>query len=79
LENKYVKDFLEILKEKFKIKPEFTFSHGSSDARFFFEEKIPVILIRPKGGGHHSEKEWIDLESLEKFYLILKSWVMKIS
>jgi len=74
LKNEYIKSFLKVLK-KFKTTPEFTFSHGSSDARFFFEKKIPVILTRPKGGGHHSEKEWIDLESLEKFYLILKEWV----
>ncbi len=75
LKNKFVKNFLKTLREKLKIKPQFTFSHGSSDARFFFEKKIPTILIRPKGGGHHSEKEWIDLESLEKFYFLLKEWI----
>jgi acetylornithine deacetylase/succinyl-diaminopimelate desuccinylase-like protein len=79
LKHKYVKIFMEILKNEFKKDPKFTFSHGSSDARFFFERKIPVILTRPQGGGHHSEKEWIKIESLEKFYSILKEFVIKLS
>jgi len=79
LENKYVKTFLEILKEKLKVKPNFSFSHGSSDARFFLEKKIPVILVRPEGGGHHSEKEWISIEGLKKFYSILKEFVIKLN
>jgi acetylornithine deacetylase/succinyl-diaminopimelate desuccinylase-like protein len=79
LENEYVKTFIEILKEKLKIKPNFSLSHGSSDARFFLEKKIPVILIRPEGGGHHSEKEWIKIEGLEKFYSVLKEFVIKLS
>jgi succinyl-diaminopimelate desuccinylase len=79
LENKYVKTFIEILKENLKIKPSFSFSHGSSDARFFLEKKIPVILVRPEGGGHHSEKEWISIKGLEKFYSVLKEFVIKLS
>jgi acetylornithine deacetylase/succinyl-diaminopimelate desuccinylase-like protein len=79
LENEYVKTFIEILKERLKIKPSFSLSHGSSDARFFLEKKIPVILVRPEGGGQHSEKEWISIKGLEKFYSILKEFVIKLS
>jgi acetylornithine deacetylase/succinyl-diaminopimelate desuccinylase-like protein len=79
LKNEYVKSFLEILKEKLKIKPSFSLSHGSSDARFFLEKKIPVILVRPEGGGHHSENEWISIKGLEKFYSVLKEFVIKLS
>jgi di/tripeptidase len=42
------------------------------------EKKIPVILIRPRGGGQHSEKEWIDIEDLGKFYSILKEFVIRV-
>jgi len=79
LKQKYIKIFLEILAEKAKIEPAFSVSHGSSDARFFLEKKIPVILIRPRGGGQHSEKEWIDIEDLKKFYFVLKDFVIKLS
>lgn len=73
--NKYLQIFSRIAKEKFNIETSFVSSHGSSDARFLVERKIPVILIRPKGGGHHSEEEWIDLEDLKKYYEVLKEFV----
>jgi di/tripeptidase len=79
LKNKYIKIFLEILKKEFKKEPVFISSHGSSDARFFLEKKIPVILTRPKGGNPHSENEWIDLKDFEKFYEILKKFVEKVA
>jgi acetylornithine deacetylase/succinyl-diaminopimelate desuccinylase-like protein len=79
LKNKYFKIFFEVLKEELKIEPSFSFSHGSSDARFFAEKKIPVILVRPEGGGQHSEKEWISIKGLEKFYSVLKDFVVKLS
>jgi acetylornithine deacetylase/succinyl-diaminopimelate desuccinylase-like protein len=79
LNNKYVKVFIEILKEITKKPTQFVFSHGSSDARYFMEKGIFPIVIRPRGGGHHSEKEWIDIKSLEKFYEILKRFVKKVA
>lgn len=54
------------------------FSHGSSDARFFREKNIPVLSIRPKGGGHHGKNEWIDLKDLERYYNVFKTWVEEI-
>ncbi|MBD3207954.1 MAG: M20/M25/M40 family metallo-hydrolase [Candidatus Nealsonbacteria bacterium] len=77
--NKYLKIFSKIAKEKFNKEIGFSVSHGSSDARFFAEKKIPTILTRPKGGGHHSEEEWIDLDDLEKYYEVLKLFVEKIT
>jgi di/tripeptidase len=35
--------------------------------------------VRPEGGGQHSEKEWISIKGLEKFYSILKEFVIKLS
>jgi len=78
-DNKYLKTFSEIAKEKFDKEIGFSVSHGSSDARFFAKKGIPTILIRPKGGGHHSEEEWIDLDDLEKYYEVLKLFVEKVA
>lgn len=75
----FIKRFAEIAKETYRISPRFLFSHGTSDARFFASRGIPVIATRPKGGGHHSENEWIDIPDLERFYHVLKSFVMEIS
>ena len=74
-ENSYLKLFSEILSQEYKAQPEYITSHGSSDARFFSEKGIPVVATRPNGGGHHSEKEWLDLADWEKFYLVLKRFV----
>jgi len=78
IEDRYFKLFLKTAKENFKIKPRFLVSHGSSDARFFMTKNISTIVVRPTGGGHHSEKEWIDLKDLRRFYLVLKAFVDKL-
>lgn len=77
--NKFLKIFSRIAYQKFKIKTSFSFSHGSSDARFFIEKGIPTILIRPIGGGHHSENEWIDLKDLKRYYEVLKEFVKMVA
>jgi succinyl-diaminopimelate desuccinylase len=56
-----------------------TQSHGASDARFFGEKHIPVLVIAPTGGDIHSEGEWIDLNDLVRFYEVMKAWVKQIS
>ena len=71
--NSYYFDlFSSIAYKKFKINISYKFSHGTSDAYFFNKKKIPVILIQPKGGGHHTNKEWIDIKDLERFYSVLR-------
>jgi succinyl-diaminopimelate desuccinylase len=43
---------------------------GASDSRFIQRYGIPVIISRPIVGELHSEDEWIDIDSMVKFYLI---------
>lgn len=62
---------------KHGVTPSFEITHGSSDARYFAEYDIPVIVLRPVGGGHHSADEWIDLGELEKFYQVLRDFVQE--
>jgi succinyl-diaminopimelate desuccinylase len=52
-------------------------SLGNSDAHFFAERKIPVILMRPDGGAPHSDMEWLDRASFEKYYELIKAYVQK--
>lgn len=46
-------------------------SEGASDARFFTPHQVPVVITKPLCGGHHSAREWINLESLEPYYRML--------
>lgn len=52
-------------------------AHGSSDARFFDEKGIPVIMFRPDGGGAHADNEWLSKASWKKFHGILERYVQE--
>jgi acetylornithine deacetylase/succinyl-diaminopimelate desuccinylase-like protein len=68
------------LYEKYASKPiKHVKAHGSSDARFFAKKGVPVIMLRPDGGGAHGDNEWISKESVEKFYQLLKEYVTTIA
>ncbi len=49
--------------------------HGGSDGRFFTMLKIPVIMSRPKVGGLHSDNEWIEIDSMLKYYQIIAAYL----
>jgi len=49
---------------------------GSSDARYFSQKDIPVIMTRPRSGGSHSDNEWLDLESWRVYYEIFTEYVL---
>ncbi len=71
--------FKKIAKDKFNIDVKAMKSHGASDARFFGEKGIPVLVITPKGGDIHSADEWIDLDDLVRYYEVMKEWVKQVS
>jgi len=75
----YFKTFSEIVSEKIGREPKYLIAHGSSDARFFAKKGIPTILTRPKGGGQHSSKEWIDLEDMKRYLFVLEEFVKKVA
>ncbi len=53
-------------------------SEGASDARYFTEHKIPIIITKPRCEGHHSGYEWIDLQSLEPYTNILADFAKRV-
>lgn len=65
--------------KKHGVKTGHVLSHGTSDARFFVQRKVPVVATRPNGGGHHGEHEWIHRRDLERFYQVVKEFVMQVS
>jgi acetylornithine deacetylase/succinyl-diaminopimelate desuccinylase-like protein len=69
--------FVSVLEQNRHRKAVFTRSHGACDARYFLMHDIPVVSLRPVGGGHHSEEEWIDLKSLEQFGTVLKQFLLE--
>ncbi len=76
-ENCYLKKFKNIAEEILCQSVKITKVSGASDARFFSAKNIPVIIMVPDCGNAHSDNEWVDLKSLEKFYLILIEFIKK--
>lgn len=74
-----VKHFIEMYGTHAGKKIELTKAHGSSDARFFSERGIPVIMLRPDGGGAHGDVEWLSLASYTAFYDLLKEYVVSVA
>ena len=52
---------------------------GTSDAIYFAQKNIPAVLFRPQGGNQHSDGEWVDKNSLVKFYNILVDYLEKLN
>ncbi len=48
---------------------------GASDARFIKKHGIPIVISRPTVGNIHAEDEWIEIESMLKFYKICERFL----
>ena len=75
MKNQHVQNFISLYEQHNGKEIRMTSAHGSSDARFFYSKKIPVIMLRPKGGGAHGDNEWISWLEINKFYELLKDYV----
>ncbi len=73
--NPYVQSLKKIIEKRLKRKSSMTYDHGGSDARFFADKNIPVLIFGPKGGGYHGEDEYVDLNSLERMKEIIIEFI----
>lgn len=73
--NGYAKTFSRIAKDMHGISCVWVRAHGASDARFFHAVGIPTLLIGPRGGGSHSDHEWVDMHDVVRYYGVLKEFV----
>lgn len=76
--DRYLKNFKRITEEIIGRKVKIVKETGASDARFFSKYDIPVIITLPNCGDFHGSKEWVEIKSLEKFYLIIKQFIIDI-
>ena len=71
--------YKKLVKSMYGIDIKRVMAHGDSDANFFSEAGANVLLTRPLGGDPHGEGEWIDKESLNKFYKLMKAWIFEVA
>lgn len=65
--NHLLKSYQKIMQKTLGKKINFGVEHGATDMRYFADKNIPIWLHTPKGANLHSENEYVDLNSLEKF------------
>jgi succinyl-diaminopimelate desuccinylase len=75
--NSYIQQYRTAIKAVGE-KSELTKDFGASDARFFAEHNIPVILSQPYGLDWHSDNERVSIHSLDTFEKILSYFVTHI-
>lgn len=75
LKNKHIQNYIKTYQETTSQKVHFETESGGSDARFFSEKNIPVIVTGIKKANSHSIDEYCDIQDMELFYSILKSFI----
>ncbi len=71
-DSEMVRLYKRIAEEVLGIQIPFKSEHGGTDARYFGERGIPAFLYGPKGGGLHSDTEWVSISSLLQHYEIYR-------
>ena len=74
--DKYVKKLITITKKIKNKKSKLKWTNYCSDARYFSEKNMPVIEFGPTGGDYHSDNEYVEIDSLIKYYGILKEFIL---
>jgi len=77
--NGYAKAWAHIAKELYNIDCGWARAHGRSDALWFTKAGMPTILISPKGGDSHGDREWVDIRDLGRYAAILRVFIERVA
>ncbi len=73
--------FIDILREESGHEPTILHSAGASNGRIYLrhDPEVPVLMSGPRVGGAHGPDEWLDPDSLDAFYRVVRrSALMKL-
>lgn len=76
--NRYVKKLQDVARRVLRKKVILYGANGSSDARHYTQVGCSGVEFGPIGGGIGSDNEWVDIPSLEKYYAVLKKFLLSI-
>lgn len=76
--NKYVKLLKNAHMGTLKKNAKFIAQYGSSDAVAFAQKEIPAVEFGPKGQNWHGPNEYVEIDSLVKYYNILKKFAKSV-
>lgn len=75
LNGTYLAPFARLIQQETGIQVNGSKTLGSSDARFFAKENIPVISLYPAGEGHHGENEWLSETALHQYKRVVRQYL----
>ncbi len=77
-DNRYLQKLKQATESRLNSKVNFYGAQGSSDSRHYTKIGGKGIEFGPIGGGIGTDSEWVDIKSLENFYLILTDFLKLI-
>lgn len=78
-QNKYIEILKNTIRSETSYQTVLAAAHGGSDLNFFTDVGVPGIEFGPVGQGNHSAEEWVDIQSLDNYYNVLKSFLLSLS
>jgi succinyl-diaminopimelate desuccinylase len=78
-ENIFVKKLAFAISSVLGNKPKLIKHHFTSDLRHFQKVGCVGVTFGPRGGGMHTENEYVDLNSLQKYFDILERFVTELN
>lgn len=77
--NSFIKNLKNISQKILNKKIQLRGANGSSDARHYAGAGIPAVEFGPEGGGIGSDNEWVDINSLYKYYRIIQGFLLNLN
>lgn len=78
INNEYIEKYLKICEKTLNRKIDVVECFGASDARFFAQKNIPVIMMNPSGKDMHGENECIKIESFDLLLKIYENFIREM-
>lgn len=79
LQDPYIAPFVALIEKVTGVEVKGVRTLATNDARFLAPFGIPCISFYPKGGGHHSPLEWVDVKAFEQMGAILHQYIEQIA
>jgi len=76
--NEYVQTLQQSVKTITKKNSAVIVKHGGSDIRHYNAVGCAGVTFGPIGAGLHTDEEWVDIQSLQDYYEILKDFLLSI-
>lgn len=72
----YIQRLHEVMSTHFNREIAIRTENGSSDARFYANDNIPIVILKPVGEDHHGDNEYIDVDALLPLFNSLKDFIL---